>query len=283
MNLSYLSASSIVLALAFSGEAMSQDALLLIKDSQVTGSEPKLEASQLYGRKVWIGNAEGQTMSAEMLQLDLQSDDVALHPTSGYGTYLGYMGAAEFLALREQTITAGSLKTFVQQYVAQASTADPQQIIVIIQAEADFDGDGAIETLVEAHTERQKDAFAGRPSDVDALLVIEDADTAPRVTAGFAHAFSGQGRTIPFVRSVARNPATRQWNFLIQRVQEYWGEGGPKVSVTINGQKMTEPEAEQTRVTITETDVYSYAGETFTSVGRLKSLEQSFCEEPDCE
>ncbi len=283
MKLSYLAALSIILAHAFSGEAMSQEALLLIKDSQVAGSEPKLEASQLYGRKVWIGNAKGQTMSAEMLQVDLRNDDVALHPTSGYGTYLGYTGPAEFLVLREQTITAGSLKTFVQQHVAQATTADPQHIVVIVLAEADFDGDGAIETLVEAHTERQQDAFAGKPGDVDALLVIEDADTAPRATAGFAHAFSGQGRTIPIVRGVARNPARAQWNFLIEQVQEYWGEGGPEISVTINGQKMTEPDPAQTRVTITQSDVYSYADEAFTSVGKLKRFEQSSCEGPDCD
>lgn len=283
MNLNYLSALSIVLALVSSGEAMSHDALLLIKDSEVTGSEPKLEGSQLYGRKVWIGNAMGQTMSAEMLQLDLRNDDVALHPTSGYGTYLGYTEPAEFLALREQTITASGLKTFVQQHVAQATTADPRQIVVIILAEADFDGDGAIETLVEAHTERQQDTFAGKPGDVDALLVIEDADTAPRATAGFAHAFSGQGRTIPIVRGVARNPATAQWNFLIEQVQEYWGEGGPEISVAINGQKMTEPDPAHTRVTITQTDVYSYADEAFTSIGKLKRFEQSSCEGPDCD
>ena len=274
---------ALTLVAGISGRAAAQDALVLIKDSKVAASEPKLEASQLYDRMIWIGNAKGQTMAAEMLRLDLDGDEVALNPTSGYGAYLGYTKQAQFLAVREQTITAGSLKTFVQDYVAQAGAANEQEIVVVSLAEVDLDGDGRTETLIDAHSERQQDMFEGKPGDVDSLLVIEYIDEAPHVTARFLNIFSGPGRTIPVIQGIARNPTTGQWNLLIQQVRKYWGEGGPKISVTINGQQMAEPDPVQRRVTITETDVYRYADGTLKPIGELKSLEQSFCDQPDCD
>lgn len=153
---------------------------MLITDSAVADSEPKLGASELQDRTVWIGNAKGQSMSSKMLRLDLDDDDLALHPTAGYGTYLGYTQPAEFMKLLDRTITSGALKDETIRYLRERGANDAKPIVVTVLAEVDLDGDGRRETLLEAHSDRPADVFDGEPGDVEALLV---ADASRRLTA----------------------------------------------------------------------------------------------------
>lgn len=276
---------TLVLALAFCatipGFAAAQDALVLIDDSEVADSEPELEASALQDRTVWIGNANGQTMSSKMLRLDLDDDDLALHPASGYGIYLGYTEPTEFMKLLNRTLTSGTLKEEVVRYLHAngANTAKP--IIVTVLAEVDLDGDGRNESVVEAHTDRLADSFDGEPGDAEALLVANDFHQVSASLVNLASKDAADGaRTFFLLEGVAKNPFTGHWDMLVQQVRKYWGKP-VKMSVTINGEKTESPE--RAFVTVTATDVYRYAEGTLVPSDHLGRVSQSFCNEPPCE
>jgi hypothetical protein len=273
---------TLALSVTVSGLTMAQDALVLVKDSEVDDSEPKLDVSALQDRTVWIGNAKGQTMSSKMLRLDLDDDDLALHPTTGYGTYLGYTQAAEFMKLLDRTITRGALKDETARYLRERGANAAKPIAVTILAEVDLDGDGRSETLIEAHTDRPSDVLDGEPGDAEALLV---ADTSQRVTAGLINLVSDGGeadraRIIFLVEGLATNPFTGTWDMLVLQKRKYRGRPF-SMSVTINGQKMEGPES--AFITETRTQVYRYAGGTLVPSDHLGSVSQSFCEESPCE
>jgi hypothetical protein len=276
---------SLALALTFaaagSGVAAAQDALVLITDSEVADSEPELEASELQNRMIWIGNAEGQTMSSKMLRLDLDDDDLALHPTAGYGTYLGYTEPAEFMKLLNRTITSGTLKDETVRHLRERGASAVKPIIVTILAEADLDGDGRSDTLLEAHTDHPADEFGGEAGDAEALLV---ADSSQHITASLINLASPNkaegARTIFLVGGVAKNPFTGTWDMLVQQERKYWGEP-VQMSVTINGEKMEGPD--RAFITVTATDVYRYAGDALVRSDHLGRVSQSFCDEPPCE
>lgn len=264
------------------GMAAAQDALVLIKDSEVADSEPEFEASELQDRTVWIGNAKGQTMSSKMLRLDLDDDDLSLHPTSGYGTYLGYTESAEFMKLLSRTVTAGTLKDETTRYLRERGANAAKPIIVTILAEVDLDGDGRSETLLEAHTDRPSDVLDGEPGDAEALLV---ADVSQRVTASLINLVSGGdqadgARTIFLVEGLAKNPFTGRWDMLVLQERKYRGKPF-SMSVTINGEKMEGPE--RAFISETRTQVYRYAGGALVPSDHLGSVSQSFCEDAPCE
>ena len=260
---------------------MAQDALVLVKDSEVDDSEPELDASALQDRTVWIGNVKGQTMSSKMLRLDLDGDDLSLHPTTGYGTYLGYTQAAEFVKLLDRTITSGA-KDETARYLRERGANAAKPIVVTILAEVDLDGDGRSETLLEAHTDRPSGVLDGEPGDAEALLV---ADISQRVTASLINLVSGGdqadgARTVFLVEGLAKNPFTGRWDMLVLQERKYRGKPF-STSVTVNGEKMEGPE--RAFISETRTQVYRYAGSAFIPSDHLGSVSQSFCEEAPCE
>ena len=253
---------------------------MLITDSEVADSEPELAASELQDRTVWIGNDLGQTMSSKMLRLDLDRDELALHPTAGYGTYLGYTEPAEFVKLLNRIVASGTLKEEVIRHLHERGANGAKPIVVTILAEADLDGDGRSESLLEAHTDRPADTYSGERGDAEALLV---ADSSQHITASLINLAvpeTGDGaRTIFLVDGLAKNPFTGKWDMLVEQERKYWGEP-ISMSVTINGDNLKGPD--RAFITVTTMDVYRYIGGALMPSGHLGRLTQSFCDEPPC-
>lgn len=241
MRVSHLRA---LLALAIASlpmRAHADDAILLIKSTDILSAAPKNDEETLVGKTVWIGNEQGARGSAVVQLKPHHPHDAILDQNNGPGLFLGYTTPTQFAVVTTREIVSGPTFSLVTSKLRELGTTNPQDLEGAELAVVDLNGDGRADSVVSAHPKRNVDDTSSRkPGDAEAIFLVTEPDGQPEIIDQIVDVLAAGAADPSLARidlhALAQDPATGNWNLLVSEEHRVWKDETTTIQVTIGGQ-----------------------------------------------
>ncbi len=248
----------VALLVIMSEAAAAPSATFIIEDQEVLKSDPALEAEDLRGKILWLGDIGGDAGSAKFIRKGSDADEVLLNEEFNSRLLLAYEQKSTFLPIEAVRLSDKAIQSVVKAKLTGWQNLSNLEFYEL--AKLDLNGDGASEVVVKVNAPRAAaDPYEGYATSVEGLFIVARSGATYQV----------QGQILPDrgdakdprmnvdLLAIAQNPSTRAWEFLVKAESQQWGEGDFNMTVTINGQTQSNS-SQSTRSYQTLVDVYRY-------------------------
>lgn len=258
-------------------------ATFIIQQQEVTESVPELDAGTLRGKRLWLGDRDGDAGSAKFIQKGRDEDEVLLNEESRSDVLLGYDQKASFLPVHAERLDNTAVAVAISMQLS--GWPDTSRLVVYKAAELDLNGDGKTELIVKANSPRDADdPYRGDGRAIEGLFILNKTGTRFTIEGKILaeRGSEKEPRTNIDLLAIGRNPSTNSWDLLVRAESRQWGPGNLNISVAVNGNTTTSSD-DQALSYETQIDVYRFANGSLTPSSVIRNESWSTCFGASCE
>jgi hypothetical protein len=258
-------------------------ATFILKDQEVIDSDPSFEAGTLRGKRLWLGDENGDAGSAKFIRKGEERDKVLLNEEFQSRLQLGYDQQATFLKTHPERLSDRAVQEAIGSALKDWKALGALEFYKM--TEADFDNDGTVEQVIKVNAPRAKDdPYAGDARSLEGLFVLEQDGGQYQVEGKIVPkpASDEEPRTNIDLLAIGRNPTTGIWDFLVRAESQQWEKSESSFTVTVNGETTTSS-SDRARSRQTQIDVYRLSSQGLAAYTALAKHSWESCFGSKCE